>query len=140
MRKSYTRTDDTERRLVVNMRQAGLKWKTIQDITSRASPTLKYFCLTKKYQLSQVNVTERRLVVNMRRAGLTWKTIQDITSRSPSTLSRILSPPAKKKLKSNPKGAPKKLPTKIRSTRKVSARPTPPAKKNPKSKPKDAPK
>ena len=42
MGKSYKHIDDTERPLVVSMRQAGLKWKTITDITSRPNPTLRY--------------------------------------------------------------------------------------------------
>ena len=74
MGKSYTNFYDTERRLVVNMRQASLKWRSIEDITGRPNGTLKYIW-TKKSDLSQVNYTERRFVVNMKRAGLTWKTI-----------------------------------------------------------------
>ena len=116
MGKSHTNVDDTECRLVVNMRQAGLKWKSIMDITSRSKKKLKYFMKLKKRDFLPVSDTEHRLVVNMKQAGLTWKTIHDITSRSYRTLNTIKTPRTKKNPKSNPKDAPKKLPTKIMST------------------------
>ena len=107
MGKSQTNVDDAERRLVYNMRQAGLKWKSIEDITSRSRQALTYEKRMKKREFLLISDTERRFVVNMKQAGLTWKTIQDITSRTYRTLNTIVTPPAKKNPKSNPKDAPR---------------------------------
>jgi len=111
MRTSYTHLDGTERRLVVNVRQAGLKWKTIKDITGRSNQ-IQWNIRTRTSKSSPINDTERRLVGNMRRAGLKYKTIRDITSRSCATLSTIVTPPTKKNPKSNPKDAPNLAPDK----------------------------
>ena len=41
MVKGYTHVDDTERRLVKNMKQEGLTWAKIESITGRSSSTLE---------------------------------------------------------------------------------------------------
>ena len=40
MVKSYTHVDDTERRLIQNMHQAGISWPKMLEVTGRSESTL----------------------------------------------------------------------------------------------------
>ena len=74
MAKSFVHVDDTERRLVAKMRESGLTWEKIREITGRGMGTLSKLLVVKKKGGAASKKSKPKGAPNKNHAGSLHKT------------------------------------------------------------------